>query len=158
MVPLVGNYLRPIFQADGRKYSIESVTSSSTLSWDNERLLQNAMYKYNPQLILISLGSNELFDRDPKRRIPAIKHLVQDTRGRPCLWIGPPAWKQDFGFIEVLKANLGHCRYLDSVALKLPRMADGRHPSWTGGYRWASAVWKLLGGTTVVPDGNVKSR
>lgn len=154
MVPLVGNYLRPIFQKDGRKYNIESVTSSSTLSWDNKRLLQDAMYKYDPDLILISLGSNELFDRNPGRRAPAIKRLVQDTRGRPCLWIGPPAWKEDYGFIEVLKQNLGHCRYLDSVALKLPRMADGRHPSWTGGYRWAVAVWKELGGTGEVPDGN----
>jgi hypothetical protein len=158
MVPLVGNYLRPIFQADGRKYFIESVTSSSTLSWDNQRLLQSAMFKYDPQVILISLGSNELFDRDPKRRIPAIKRLVADTRGRPCLWIGPPAWKEDFGFIQVLKANLGHCRYLDSVALKLPRMADGRHPSWTGGYRWASAVYQVLGGTDQVPTGNVKPK
>ncbi|MEZ4375615.1 MAG: SGNH/GDSL hydrolase family protein [Polyangiaceae bacterium] len=154
MVPLVGNYLRPIFQKDGRKYYIESVTSSSTLSWDNKRLLQDAMYKYDPDLILISLGSNELFDRNPERRVPAIKRLVQDTRGRPCLWIGPPAWKEDYGFIAVLKQNLGHCRYLDSVALKLPRMADGRHPSWTGGYRWSVAVWKELGGTGEVPDGN----
>ncbi|MCA9633533.1 MAG: hypothetical protein KC766_38045 [Myxococcales bacterium] len=154
MVPLVGNYLRPIFQKDGRKYYIESVTSSSTLSWDNKRLLQDAMYKYDPDLILISLGSNELFDRNPQRRAPAIKRLVADTRGRPCLWIGPPAWKEDYGFIEVLKHNLGHCRYLDSVSLELPRMADGRHPSWTGGYRWAVAVWKELGGTEAVPDGN----
>lgn len=154
MVPLVGNYLRPILQADGRKYYIDSVVSSSTLSWSNKRLLQDAMYKYDPDVILISLGSNELFDPTPERRVPAIKQIVEDTRGRPCLWIGPPAWKQDTGFLELLKKNLGHCRYFDSTKLNLPRMADGRHPDWTGGYRWASAVWKALGGTEPVPTGN----
>lgn len=154
MVPLVGNYLRPLVQRRGGKYYIDSVTSSSTLSWDNERRLQQAMYRYNPEVILISLGSNELFDREPKRRAPAIERLVADTRGRPCLWIGPPAWKQDFGFTEVLKAHLGHCRYLDSTALKLPRMEDGRHPSWAGSHRWATVTWKLLGGVEPVPTGS----
>lgn len=155
MVPLVGNYLRTIFWKSQRNYWIESVTSSSTLDWGGDkRLLQNAMYKYDPDLVLISLGSNELFDPKPERRASAIRQMVTDTRGRACLWIGPPAWKKDLGFIRVLKQNLGHCRYLDSTRLNLPRMADGRHPDWTGGYRWASAVWKELGGTEPVPTGN----
>lgn len=155
MVPLVGNYLRPILQARGDTYSINSVTSSSTLEWGGEkRLLQKAMYKFDPQVILISLGSNELFDPTPERRAASIRQIVTDTRGRPCLWLGPPAWKKDLGFIQVLKKNLGHCRYLDSTRLNLPRMADGRHPDWTGGYRWASATWKELGGESAVPTGN----
>lgn len=156
MVPLVGNYLRPLVQARGGKYYMDSVTSSSTLSWDNERRLQQAMYRYDPQLVLISLGSNELFDRNPERRAPAIQRLVADTRGRPCLWIGPPAWKNDFGFTEVLKKHLGHCRYLDSTALKLPRMEDGRHPSWSGSHRWATVTWQLLGGVEPVPTGSAR--
>ncbi|MBX3127791.1 MAG: hypothetical protein KF718_13790 [Polyangiaceae bacterium] len=154
MVPLVGNYLRPIFQSSGRKYFIDSVTSASTLDFGEKGLLQQAMYRYDPDLVLISLGSNELFDPKPERRAPAIRQIVAHTRGRPCLWIGPPAWKRDLGFIQVLRNNLGHCRYFDSARLDLPRMADGRHPDWTGGYRWASAVWTLLGGTEPVPTGN----
>jgi hypothetical protein len=155
MVPLVGNYLRPIFWRSKRDYWIESVTSSSTLEWGGDkRLLQAAMYKYNPDLILISLGSNELFDANPERRAPAIRQIVADTRGRACLWIGPPAWKRDFGFIDVLRKNLGTCRYLDSTKLRLPRMADGRHPDWTGGHAWASAVWRALGATDAVPTGS----
>jgi hypothetical protein len=56
--------------------------------------------------------------------------------------------------VETVKQNLGHCRYFDSTRLDLPRMQDGRHPNWTGGYRWASAVWQELGGTRPVPSGN----
>jgi hypothetical protein len=154
MVPLVGNYLRTLYWRDERDYWIDSVTSSSTLDWGGDkRLMQAAMFKYNPDLILISLGSNELFDSKPERRAPAIRRIVADTRGRACLWIGPPAWKRDSGFIDVLQANLGHCRYLDSTKLRLPRMTDGRHPNWTGGHAWASAVWRELGGSGPVPSG-----
>ncbi len=151
MVPLVGNYLRKVAWSKGKKYYIQSVASSSSLDWGSKRWLQDAMYKYDPDLILISLGSNELFDPDPGRRASAVRQIVDDTRGRPCLWIGPPLWKKDTGFIEVVKKNLGHCQYFDSSKLDLPRMEDGRHPNWTGGWRWASAVYKFLGGTEPVP-------
>jgi hypothetical protein len=150
MAPLVGNYLRPMFSGE-RRYYVQSVPSTSTFDWGSKRLLQEAMYKYDPDLVLISLGSNELFDPNPERRAGAIRQIVEDTRGRPCLWIGPPLWKKDTGFLRVLEANLGHCRYFDSTSLRLPRMEDGRHPSWTGGYAWASAVWRALGGTEPVP-------
>jgi hypothetical protein len=151
MVPLVGNYLRKVVWAKGRKYYIQSVASSSSLDWGPKRWLQDAMYKYDPDLVLISLGSNELFDPNPGRRAAAVRQLIDDTRGRTCMWIGPPLWKKDTGFVDVVKTNLGHCRWFDSTALDLPRMEDGRHPSWTGGWRWASAVWKTLGGTEPVP-------
>lgn len=154
MAPLVGNYLRPIFDASRRSYFIETVVSSSTLDWAGKGLLREAMYKYDPELVLISLGSNELFDPKPARRGTAVEQMVGETRGRPCLWIGPPLWKKDTGFVDVLRKHLGHCRYFDSSRLDLPRMADGRHPSWTGGWRWADAVWRELGGVGPVPTGS----
>jgi hypothetical protein len=37
-------------------------------------------------------------------------------------------------------------------------MDDGRHPSWTGGWHWATAVYKVLGGTKPIPaDGAAPS-
>lgn len=157
MAPLVGNYLRPIFAQSGRQYFVESVVSSSTLDWAGKGLLREAMYKYDPEVVLISLGSNELFDPKPERRGPAVAQIVAHTRGRACLWISPPLWKKDAGFTDVLKKNLGHCRYFDSSRLDLPRMEDGRHPSWAGGWQWADAVWRELGGTQSVP-GNSRAK
>jgi hypothetical protein len=151
MVPLVANYLRQIYWADKRNYWVVSQESSTTLSWADDRLLQEAMYQYDPQVVLISLGSNELFVPDPARRAPAVRQLVKDTRGRPCMWISPPSWKKDTGILRVVRENLGHCRYFDSTDLDLPRMDDGRHPDWTGGYQWSKAVWQALGGTEPVP-------
>jgi hypothetical protein len=160
MVPLVANYLRQIFLKSGRRYEIVSIPSSSTLSWARDHGLRDAMYRYDPEVVLISLGSNELFDPEPERRAHAIRQIVSETRDRPCLWIGPPAWKKDKGFLRVLEENVGRCQYFDSSSLKLDRMADGRHPSWTGSYDWAVEVWKVLGGTQRIPAGNVapKSR
>ena len=116
------------------------------------------MYRYAPDVVIISLGSNELFDPNPQRRAKAIRQIVSETRDRPCLWIGPPAWKKDKGFLKVLKDNTGRCRYFDSSKLTLERMADGRHPSWSGSHKWASKVWKVLGGTEPVPTGDVRPK
>jgi len=152
MVPLVANYLRPVVQQRGGKYHIISEVSSSTSSWASRRLLHEATYDYDPDLILISLGSNELFAPPTRAQERDIQQIVRQTRGRPCLWIAPPAWKPDHGFLALLKANLGHCRYFDSTRLDLPRMRDGRHPSWSGGHRWATAVWAALGGAERLPE------
>ncbi len=151
MVPLVANYLAPLVRKRGGKYHVLSEISSSTSIWASRRLLHEATYDYDPDLVLISLGSNELFAPPTARQARDIQQLVQHTRGRPCLWIAPPAWKRDRGFLALLQANLGHCRYFDSTQLDLPRMEDGRHPNWVGGHRWASAVWRALGGTEPVP-------
>jgi hypothetical protein len=154
MAPFVANYLKGFVKASGRKYWVDSEHSTTTLSWAQERRLQAAMYRYDPQVILISLGSNEVHDRTPERRAPAIRQIIKDTRGRACLWISPPVKKPDYPFLQVLRSNLGHCHYLDSSRVKMTRMEDGYHPTWTGGYRWASEVWRVLGGTEKVPTGS----
>jgi len=55
-VPLVGNYLRPRFEARGGRYEITSTSSSSTLSWAEGTQLRDALAKHEPDLVLISLG------------------------------------------------------------------------------------------------------
>lgn len=152
MAPLVGNYLRSIFRRSGRKYDIVAVTSGHSREIANGHTLLDATYRFDPDLILISLGSNELFERDPEDLAWAIDQIVKDTRGRPCLWIGPPAWANDFGYLDMVRRHVGHCRYFASEKLRFERQADGRHPTWASSYRWASAVWKDLGGTTDVPE------
>ncbi len=156
MVPLVGNYLRRAVWDDKRDYFIEARDSSTTRSWARDGLLRKAMYQYDPQVVLISLGSNELFDPTPEDRAEDIRQLIRETRSRPCMWISPPLWKKDRGFIRVLRANLGHCTYFDTTQLNLPRMEDGRHPDWSGGYKWAVGVWQALGGVAPIPKSSRK--
>lgn len=147
MVPLVGNYLRPRFQARGAHYEIASTSSSSTLSWAEGTLLRETLAKHDPELVLVSLGSNELyFVDDLAQRAQAIQTIVREIGDRACLWIGPPSWAKARGFLDMLEANLGRCSYFDSAKLPMDRQEDGRHPTWGASHRWANQVWQRLGG------------
>lgn len=147
MVPLVGNYLRPRFEQQGGKYEIISISSSTTLSWAEQAELKRALTEHDPELVLISLGSNELFFKDDlDERARAVRGIVEAVGGRSCLWIGPPSWAKVRGFLDVLEANLGPCRYFDSARIKMSRQEDGRHPTWAASAHWANLVWERLGG------------
>ena len=125
MVPLVGNYLRPIVQAPWQKlrHRERRIVARRSNGADRSDILQQAMFRYDPEVILISLGSNELFEREPEARAPRIRQIIADTRGRPCMWISPPAWQKDFGFLEVVQKNLG--------AMSLLRFdARSNFPAW----------------------------
>lgn len=147
MVPLVGNYLRPFVEKQGGKYEMISTSSSTTLSWAEGDALAQAIAKLDPELVLISLGSNELFFVDDlEQRGAAVRAITNQLKGRACLWIGPPAWAKVEGFLDVLKKNLGACRYFDSAKLKMDRQEDGRHPTWGASHGWSMKVWARLGG------------
>jgi len=97
-------------------------TSSYITTWasrDIERLVANA----NPDLVIITLGANEIELTNPAQRAPAIRRLVAQLRGRPCVWIAPPLWEQDSGLLSVVQDNCAPCAYLDSTAqvTDLPR-------------------------------------
>jgi len=146
MVPLVANYLRTALAAQGR-YEAISTASATTLSWAEDPRLPSAIKKLDPDLVLISLGSNEIFVReDLAAHISAAKRIVAGIGARPCLWIGPPAWAKGFGFVEALSAAVAPCGYFASEKLSFERQADGRHPTWAASYAWANQVWKRLGG------------
>jgi hypothetical protein len=147
MVPLVANYLRPLIEKSGGRYEIVSTSSSTTLSWAEGDKLTELLSKHDPELVLISLGSNELFfEDDLEQRGKAVRNIVERVGARPCLWIGPPAWTKLRGFLEILAKNLDRCGYFDSAVLNMDRQADGRHPTWGASHAWAGKVWERLGG------------
>jgi|GEM_PF-558528 len=146
MVPLVANYLQAALATKGR-YEAISTASSTTLSWAEDPRLPSGIKQLDPDLVLISLGSNEIFVReDLAAHIAAAKRIVAGIGARPCLWIGPPAWAKGYGFVEALSAAVAPCGYFASEKLSFERQADGRHPTWAASYGWANAVWKRLGG------------
>jgi hypothetical protein len=153
MVPLVGNYIKPAVTGQGGSYETISISSSTTASWAETHGLRDAVARLNPDLVLISLGSNELFVKDLDARARDIERIVGEAGGRACLWVGPPAWAKGFGFMKTLAESVAPCGYFDSAALRFERQADGRHPTWGASHRWAGAVWKRLGGVDDLPAG-----
>lgn len=137
------------FRAAGLRSALQFKTASYIPTWAFGRELGKFVASYDPDLILVTLGANELDMPDPNQRIGAIERLVHRLGGRPCVWISPPLWKSDSGLMDVIRAHVAPCRFLDSDALvtDLPRERDRIHPSVQGREIWADAVFAWLAQT-----------
>ena len=133
-------------KAAGVRNALEYKTASYIPNWSFGGDIPKFISNYQPDLVLITLGANEIEIPKPEQRAGAIRHLVSELGGRPCVWIAPPLWKQDTGLLQVIRDNVLPCRYLDSNALvhDLPRGRDKIHPSAEGRGIWAEIVFQWL--------------
>lgn len=119
----------------------ETSTYIPTWAWSKD--LNKYLWTYHPDLVLITLGANELQHPHPEERAKTIHKLVGRLGGRPCVWIAPPLWEgaRD-ALLEVIRDNCAPCLYMDSNALvpDLPRARDHIHPSTQARKRWAKVV------------------
>lgn len=140
-VPL-GKRLR----AAGLRSVLEFKKASYIPTWAFGDELRIYVARHKPDLVLVSLGANEIELRKPLQRVYAIKRLVKTVSSQPCVWVSPPTWKPDAGLLAVIRENIAPCRYLDSDALVpyLPRGPDSIHPSLKGREIWADAVLDWL--------------
>ncbi|WP_437872835.1 SGNH/GDSL hydrolase family protein [Sorangium sp. So ce363] len=137
--------LRPRMQEHRVRYAVKAETSSYTVTWASRMELLVA--NYQPDLVIISLGANEVENVNPPAHAGAIRRIVKAIGGRPCVWVSPPLWRKDTGIIDVIRTNSAPCRFFDSDALvpgPLPRQKDKIHPNEVGGARWAEAFWSWL--------------
>lgn len=142
----LGIELGKLLKSSGVRTSLESKTPSYIGDWAYGPVLRKAISNYNPDLVLITLGANEVEIPVPAQRVGPVQHLVKSLGGRPCVWILPPLWKQDTGVMQVIRDNASPCQVLDSSVLvpELPRGPDHIHPSSEGRVRWAAAVFEWL--------------
>lgn len=142
----LGGELAKLFKEAGVRSTLEYKTASYIPNWSYEGDVPKFVANYQPDLVLITLGANEIEIPKPEERIKPIKHLVSTLGGRPCVWIAPPLWKPDTGLLNVIRDNVAPCRYLDSNALvhDLPRGRDKIHPSAEGRQIWAKIVFDWL--------------
>jgi hypothetical protein len=133
-------------KAAGVRSALEYKTASYIPNWSFGGDIPQYIGKYQPDLVLVTLGANEIEIPKPEQRVGAIKHLVGELGGRPCVWVAPPLWKPDTGLLKVIQENVAPCRYLDSNALvhDLPRGRDKIHPSPEGREIWAGIVFEWL--------------
>jgi hypothetical protein len=133
-------------KAAGLRSVLQFKKASYIPTWAFGDELRINIKRYEPDLVLVSLGANEIELRLPMQRVYAIKRLVATLGSRPCVWISPPSWKPDAGLLAVIRENIAPCRYLDSDALVpyLPRGPDSIHPSPRGREMWADAVLDWL--------------
>jgi hypothetical protein len=142
----LGVELGKLLKASGVRSSMETKTPSYIGDWAFGPELRKALADYNPDLVLITLGANEVEIPVPEQRVGPVQRLVKTLGQRPCVWILPPLWKPDTGVMQVIKDHAKPCQVLDSSTLvpDLPRGRDHIHPSTEGRALWAKAVFDWL--------------
>lgn len=129
-----------------------SWTSAGIGSVDDGKDLDQALARFRPDLVLMSLGTNNVTYPHPEALLPHVRSIVKKLAegGRKCVWIGPPSWAPDRGLlVPLLEKNVAPCVFFDSRDLDLERQTDHVHPTNVGGEVWAEALWGFLerGGT-----------
>ena len=137
----LGIPLNKIFKEAGLRSVTRAKTATYTTTWAHGEDIPLSLSYYDPDLVLISLGANEIQIDNPGARAKTIRKLVGRLEGRPCVWIAPPLWKKDTGILSVIRDNCAPCRYMDTNALvyNMPRH-DGVHPNSKARPVWAEYV------------------
>ncbi|MBI4702075.1 MAG: SGNH/GDSL hydrolase family protein [Deltaproteobacteria bacterium] len=101
---------------------------------------------HRPDLVLVTLGGNEVGMPDPSVRGADVRRLVGYLGDRPCVWIATPLWGQHTGILDVVRDNCHPCRYFDTNARipDLQRLGDKIHPTIPERRRWARVVLEWL--------------
>jgi lysophospholipase L1-like esterase len=136
--------LAPKFKEGGTQFIRDVWESASLVAFAESDRLPKLVKKYDPDLVLLTLGANDVFDKHPDNMIRYIETIVKKVGKRDCIWIGPPLWKGDYGLVDVIREHSAPCRFYDSSDLKLQRAGDGIHPTEKGGAVWADAFWTFF--------------
>lgn len=142
-------WLAERLNAYGQKNNFEVATvvwDGSTIGkWAKSPRLTGIIARQNPDVIFVSLGMNELLERNPKARYSSdMDKLLKAFGSVPVLWIGPPSWPGKSGggaMIGFLKNELGNGRFFDSSMLTLDRQSRSNpHPSRAGMIEWMDTI------------------
>jgi lysophospholipase L1-like esterase len=137
----VGPWLQKKVEAVGGRFINGQERSSTIVWWQGSGKLRELVALYQPDVVFIALGSNEIFIQQPELRAPLIKQMVEVIGARPGYWIGPPSWKPDLGLVHVIEENFQPGHFYNSNDLKVPRAPDGKHPTAQGYEQWTELVW-----------------
>lgn len=143
--------------AKDHKVGFQSMAVSGTRidQWANNAAMYQTVRDFQPDLILVSLGTNDEYmqlDARSKQAAPLRKLLGELRSVAPVVWIGPPrlpqsggyAWKGTNGAIPLIRENVPSSHYFPSHTLEIPRAPDQLHPSVRGAAGWAGKIWEFI--------------
>lgn len=139
--------------AYGQLHGFEVATvvwdGSTIQKWGATPKLAELVKKEKPDAVFVSLGMNELFERNPESRLgPSVDKILNSLGDTPYLWIGPPAWPGKPGGEKLntwLSSRLGPGHFFDSSRLTLKRQSPSNpHPSRQGIEKWIDTVVEWL--------------
>lgn len=131
-------------KANGHTIHAVNWDSSNTKIWADYDTLANQIARYKPTQIFISLGSNELYFKDPKSRLPYIRKILAVIDTIPYVWIGPPNWQKDSGINDLLEATCKPRSFFRSEGMHFDRKADHIHPTRKSSALWIDSIMRWL--------------
>jgi lysophospholipase L1-like esterase len=144
--------LRPKFEAEGAKYIRDVWESGSLRDFARSDRIPNLLKTHHPDLVVLTLGANDVYEKDPEVVAPFIEKIAKMTTGTDCLWIGPPFWKKEHErMVDTFKKHVAPCEFFDSSGIEMQRKKDGIHPDEKGGEQWADAIWSAVRGNGGAP-------
>ena len=121
-------------------------------TFDREHRLDDLLAKHKPDLVILTLGANDVTLPFPAAVAPSVRSIAHkmSAGGRECFWMLPPLWRKDTGIVEVIKQNASPCKVFDATGLKIDRARDGIHPNDQGGIEWADAFFAFYRGAPML--------
>lgn len=138
--------LRLAKYARRNSHQINSVNwdSSNTKIWAESDTLDYFIDKFHPTQIFISLGSNEVYFKNPEVRAPYVKKIIEKIGDIPFVWIGPPNWNEDTGINDMLQRICGNGRFFRSAGMEFKRKKDKIHPTKESSALWIDSIARWL--------------
>jgi acyl-CoA thioesterase-1 len=134
------------FKAIGVRYEAVTEASAGLRSFATSGKLAELVRAKKPDMVLLTLGMNNLTVAAPDEYEPDVKYLVAQIGDRPCWWIGPLSIERpETGLIAILGRATAPCGWSNSYELDIERQPDHIHPTQRGASRWADANWTALG-------------
>ena len=131
-------------KANGHEIHSVNWDSSNTKIWAESDTIQHYIKLYRPTHIFISLGSNELYFKDPSSRAPYVKSIIEKIDTIPFVWIGPPNWKEDTGINDMLEEICGKGSFFRSAGMEFKRKKDNIHPTRESSALWIDSIMRWL--------------
>ncbi len=103
--------------------------SSGTRIWATTDTLDFYIKKYQPTFLFVTLGSNESVARNVDSYRPYVQSILKKMGKIPFVWIGPPSFKEEHGFNDMLLEELPAGTFFRAHDLKLERRKDKIHPT-----------------------------
>ncbi|MFM7726440.1 MAG: SGNH/GDSL hydrolase family protein, partial [Flavobacteriales bacterium] len=131
--------------ANGHKLVATMVWNSATIyNYGYSTRVDDLMKQYQPTLVVIVLGLNEMYARDLAKRSKAADMLRAKLGSTPYLWVGPANFMEDHGINKVYEQTATSERFFSSKNLNLPKGSDKRHPNREGYKIWMEHISRFV--------------
>jgi lysophospholipase L1-like esterase len=147
--------LEPRFARDGSRFIRDVWESGSIESFADSDRLPRLIAHYDPDLVLLTLGANDVGGNVTDylaKKIDKVVVMTQKPGPRDCIWIGPPKWRVNGKpVVDMIRAHAAPCVFFDSTDIEMQRKTDKVHPDEKGGDQWAVAFWHFFRGPDADP-------